>query len=415
MTKQRRKIGLRSSSPALTIVLLFGVISMLGDLVHESARSVNGQYLSLVGLSATQVGLVFGLGEFLGYALRLLSGAWLDKSKRYWLFLFIGYGVHLVIPLMGLTTSWGWLYTFILLERIGKALRSPAKDTILSAVAENQIGLGYAFGIQEALDQLGAFLGPLIFTALFYFVGSSGIEVFQLGYKLLVIPFIILMVVLALVHRKFVREELTPRVDTSQKPPRLQPIFWIYSAFTFFVAFGLINFSLIGYHLKTQEIVSDGMVPILYAVAMAVDAFVAIFIGKGYDRLKRKLGHKTGGVLILLIVPILTAFVPLLTLSHSVSMLWIGMVLMGVVLGAHETVMRSAIADITPFSKRGIGFGIFNTIYGLSLLFGSFLMGWLYDLEQQPIIVAMTILSEGAAVALYVVLYKRIQRERLSN
>ncbi len=388
---------------------------MLGDLVHESARSVNGQYLSLVGLSATQVGLVFGLGEFLGYALRLLSGAWLDKSKRYWLFLFIGYGVHLVIPLMGLTTSWGWLYTFILLERIGKALRSPAKDTILSAVAENQIGLGYAFGIQEALDQLGAFLGPLIFTALFYFVGSSGLEVFQLGYQLLVIPFIILMVVLALVHRKFVREELTPEVDTTQKPPRLQPIFWIYSAFTFFVAFGLINFSLIGYHLKTQQIVSDGMVPILYAVAMAVDALVAIFIGKGYDRLKRQLRHKTGGVLILLIVPLLTAFVPLLTLSHSMSMLWIGMVLMGVVLGAHETVMRSAIADITPFSKRGIGFGIFNTVYGLSLLLGSLLMGWLYDLEQQPIIVAMTIISEGAAVALYVVLYKRIQRERVSN
>ena len=383
--------------------------------MHESARSVNGQYLSLVGLSATQVGLVFGLGEFLGYALRLLSGAWLDKSKRYWLFLFVGYGVHLVIPLMGLTTSWGWLYTFILLERIGKALRSPAKDTILSAVAENQIGLGYAFGIQEALDQLGAFLGPLIFTALFYFVGSSGLEVFQLGYQLLVIPFIILMVVLVLVHRKFVREALTPQVDTSQKPPRLQPIFWIYSAFTFFVAFGLINFSLIGYHLKTQEIVSDGMVPILYAVAMAVDAFVAIFIGKGYDRLKRQLGHKTSGVLILLIVPVLTAFVPLLTLSHSVGMLWVGMALMGVVLGAHETVMRSAIADITPFSKRGIGFGIFNTIYGLSLLLGSLLMGWLYDLEQQPMIVAMTIISEGVAVALYVVLYKRIRRERLSN
>ena len=383
--------------------------------MHESARSVNGQYLSLVGLSATQVGLVFGLGEFLGYALRLLSGAWLDKSKRYWLFLFVGYGVHLVIPLMGLTTSWGWLYTFILLERIGKALRSPAKDTILSAVAENQIGLGYAFGIQEALDQLGAFLGPLIFTALFYFMGRSSLEVFQLGYQMLVIPFIILMVFLALVHRKFVREALTPQVNASEKPPRLQPIFWIYSAFTFFVAFGLINFSLIGYHLKTQQIVSDEMVPILYAVAMAVDALVAIFIGKGYDRLKRKLAHKTGGVLILLIVPILTAFVPLLTLSHSMGMLWAGMALMGVVLGAHETVMRSAIADITPFSKRGIGFGIFNTIYGLSLLLGSFLMGWLYDLEQQPIIVAMTIGSEGVAIALYVVLYKRIQRERLSN
>ena len=104
----------RHLSPALTIVILFGVISMLGDLVHESARSVNGQYLSLVGLTATQVGLVFGIGEFLGYTLRLLFGSLLDRSGRYWLFLFIGYGVHLVIPLMGVTTAWGWLYTFIL-------------------------------------------------------------------------------------------------------------------------------------------------------------------------------------------------------------------------------------------------------------------------------------------------------------
>lgn len=403
--------GAQHRSAALTIVLLFGIISMLGDLVHESARSVNGQYLSLVGLTATQVGLVFGIGEFLGYALRLLSGSLLDKNGRYWLFLFIGYGVHLVIPLMGMTTSWGWLYTFILLERIGKAMRSPAKDTLLSAVTDKgEIGLGYAFGFQEALDQLGAFLGPLIFTALFYFVGHSELDTFQLGYKLLLIPFLVLMIVLVLVYRKFTQCASIPQVSGQRAGERLQPIFWIYSAFTFFVAFGLINFSIVGYHLKVQQVVSDSIIPILYAVAMAVDALVAIVIGKAYDRLKRKTKRRSGGVLILLIVPLLTSVLPLLTLSYTTAMLWIGMVLMGVVLGVHETVMKSAIADITPFHKRGVGFGLFNTVYGLSLLLGSLVMGWMYDQQRLDYIVGLSILSEIIAGLLYVVLYRHIKR-----
>ncbi len=410
--KFRRK---RYLSPALTIVILFGVISMLGDLVHESARSVNGQYLSLVGLTATQVGLVFGIGEFLGYALRLLFGSLLDRSGRYWLFLFIGYGVHLVIPLMGVTTAWGWLYTFILLERVGKALRSPAKDTLLSAVAEGEIGLGYAFGIQEALDQLGAFLGPLLFTALFSILDRSTIDAFQIGYRLLLIPFLLLMVVLIWVHQRFVRADLTPKVEVNAPPVRLQPIFWIYSAFTFFAAFGLINFSIVGYHLKVKQIVPDSVIPILYAVAMAVDALVAIVIGKLYDRMKRKTGRKSAGILVLLIVPVLTAFLPILTFSHTNMFIWIGMVLMGSVLGVHETVMRSAIADITPFRKRGIGFGLFNTIYGLALLFGSLLIGRLYDLQKTSLIAIITVLSELFAIILYFVLYKRIKTEKAAS
>ena len=123
---------------------------------------------------------------------------------------------------MGGTTAWGWLYTFILLERVGKALRSPAKDTLLSAVAEGEIGLGYAFGIQEALDQLGAFLGPLLFTALFSILDRSTIDAFQIGYRLLLIPFLLLMVVLIWVHQRFVRADLTPKVEVNAPPARLQ-------------------------------------------------------------------------------------------------------------------------------------------------------------------------------------------------
>ena len=154
-------------TPAVTVIIIFGVISMLGDIVYESARSANSQYLNLLGFSAAKAGLVFGIGEFLGYALRLFAGVMSDKSGRHWLFMFIGYGMLISVPLMGLTMNWSLLVILMLTERIGKALRNPAKDTVLSGVAENQVGIGFAFGLQEALDQLGAFLGPLVFTAVF--------------------------------------------------------------------------------------------------------------------------------------------------------------------------------------------------------------------------------------------------------
>jgi len=166
---------------------------MLGDMVYESARSANTQYFSLLAVSATQIGLVFGIGEFLGYFLRLIAGILSDKSGKYWLFIFAGYGLLLVVPLMGFTGNWNILIVLILMERIGKSLRNPAKDTILSGVAENQVGIGFAFGLQEALDQIGAFAGPLIFTLVFYLAGENGLNQYQSGYKWLFVPFVLLM------------------------------------------------------------------------------------------------------------------------------------------------------------------------------------------------------------------------------
>lgn len=392
------------------MVILFGIISMLGDMVHESARSVNGQYLSLIGVTAAQVGLVFGIGEFLGYALRLVSGTLIDKTSKHWLFMFLGYGLLLTIPLIGFTQNWNFLAVLIIMERVGKAFRSPAKDTILSGVAEDQIGLGYAFGIQEALDQLGAFLGPLIFTAVFYLMGKSGIKEFQFGYKLLFIPFVLLMIFAMLVYRKFKVGNLSPAENKPVDKVKLQPIFWIYSAFTLFTAFGLINFGIIGYHLKVQSLVSDKLIPILYAGAMAIDALVAIIIGKAYDKLKIKTEKKTGGILILILLPILTIFLPFFTLSNSLSLIIVGMVIMGIILGAHETIMRSAIADLTPFHKRGIGFGVFNAFYGLALFGGSALMGYLYDLSRIDLIIAVTAVSQIFAIILYFSIHRQIKR-----
>jgi len=394
--------GKKRFTPAIVVILLFGIISMLGDMVYESASGANSQYFNLLSISAAQVGLVFGIGEFLGYFLRLLAGVLSDKSGKHWIFIFVGYGMLLVVPFMGFTMNWNILIVLILMERIGKSLRNPAKDTILSAVAENQVGTGFAFGLQEALDQIGALSGPLIFTLVFYISSKNGIPQYQLGYKLLFIPFVLLMLFVVYAYRKIKRNDLIPETNKREfRSERLQPIFWIYTAFTFFCTLGFVNFSLIGYHLKANSLMSDGNITLLYSGAMAVDALAALIVGKAYDRMKKKTGIKTGGIAVLMAIPFITLLLPFMTMSSSTTLLVIGMVIFGVVMGTHETIMRSAVADITPFYKRGTSYGVFNTGYGLALLIGSAVMGWLYDLNQPGIIMAFTCVAEAIAVFLY--------------
>ncbi|ANB59706.1 MFS transporter [Anoxybacteroides amylolyticum] len=389
-------------TPAVTVIIIFGIISMLGDVVYEAARSANSQYLNLLSISAAQVGLVFGIGEFLGYFLRLVAGVLSDRSGRHWPFMFLGYGMLLVVPLIGFTMNWNILVVLILMERIGKALRSPAKDTILSGVAENQIGVGFAFGLQEALDQIGAFIGPLIFTAVFYFTGKNGITQYQLGYKSLFAPFIILMLFLMYAYRRIKRDHLIPAVVKKDfHSEHLKPIFWIYTVFTFFCTLGFVNFSTVGYHLKANNLMSDGNITLVYSAAMIVDAAAALLVGKAYDRLKMKTERRTGGILVLMAIPFMTMLLPVLTLSDSATLIVIGMIVFGIVMGAHETVMRSAIADITPFDKRGTGYGVFNTSYGLALLGGATLMGLFYDMNLIGMIIAFTCVTELIAIILY--------------
>lgn len=397
-------------TPAVTVIILFGVISMLGDMVYEGARGANSQYFNLLNISAAQVGLVFGIGEFLGYFLRLLAGILSDKSGRHWVFIFAGYGMLLVVPVMGFTLNWNILIVLILMERIGKSLRNPAKDTILSSVAENQVGTGFAFGLQEALDQIGALTGPLIFSLVFVVTGENGIIDYQLGYKWLFAPFIILMAFVTYAYRKIKRNNLVKDFKAREfRSERLQPIFWIYTAFTFFCTLGFVNFSIIGYHLKANNMMSDGNITLLYSGAMTVDAVAAMLVGKMYDHMKEKTGIKTGGLTVLMAIPFVTSLLPFLVIGSSTLLIVIGMAIFGIVMGTHETVMRSAVADITPFYKRGTSFGVFNTGYGLALLVGSSLTGWLYDLDKIGTIIAFTCVVEAIAVFLYIKMIRTVR------
>lgn len=368
---------------AFQFIILLGIVSLFGDITYEGARSITGPYLAVLGASAGIVGLVAGLGEFIGYALRLGSGYLADRTKGYWPITFIGYGLLLSIPLLAFAGYWQLAALLIILERMGKAIRTPARDAILSH-ATKQVGRGWGFGIHEALDQVGAIIGPLIFSTVFLLKGG-----YREGFTILWIPALLTLAILMVARIKVPSPE---KLETSGRTTgqnikgkgKLPRIFWFYTLFTFLSVAGFANFQLISYHFKVQSVVSDVQIPIFYAIAMGVDALVALIIGKTYDKI---------GLISLITIPLLTLPIPFFAFSHSYNFAVISVILWGAVMGIHETIMRAAIADLTPIERRGFAYGMFNTAYGASWFFGSVVMGVLYDFSISYLILFVVVME----------------------
>jgi len=356
---------------AYLIILLFGLVSLFGDIIYEGARSVTGPYLFALGGSALVVGIVAGLGEFLGYALRLVSGRLADATHRYWTFTFLGYGMLIAVPLLALAGSWEAAALLFILERIGKGIRAPAKDAILSNVTAD-IGRGWGFGIHEALDQIGAVIGPVIISAAFFLRGD-----YRVGFALLLIPFAMMMLALSLTRS---RAPAPAAIETATRPaPQAPPTRALvpYGIFTALTMAGFVAFPLVAYHFATTGIVSGAQIPLYYAVAMGVDAVVALAAGRTYDRV---------GLSVLAVVPVIGIAVPFLAFSLSPLCTLAGAALWGASMGIQETVMRAAIADYTHISTRALAYGIFNTIYGAGWFLGSVVLGWAYEISIPVVI-----------------------------
>ena len=394
------------------LIILFGLVSLFGDIVYEGARSVNGPYLKTLGANATIVGLIAGIGEFLGYAIRLFSGYFSDKKKAYWLFSFIGYGMLASVPLLALTGIWQWAAFFIVAERIGKAIRSPSRDTIVSQAAR-QVGTGFGFGLAELLDQIGAITGPLIFTALFLFTGAAvkNISDYQRGYNLFWIPFLLVMACVFIAYKKVpdpskLEEAALKRIEKD----KLSKVFWFYTLFSFITTVGFVNFIIIAYHFKAQNIFPDAQIPFLYAVAMAVDGVIALLIGKTYDILNKKSSRHSAGMDTLIIIPLFSILIGVFAFSANKNLAILSIVFWGIVMGAHETIMRSSIADLTSLKKRGTGYGIFNTCYGLAMFAGSALAGFLYE-HSLSILINIIIVVELISIAVFFMMRNQAIKE----
>ncbi len=360
----------------LILITVFGIVSLLGDIIYEGARGINGQYLQILGASAAIIGFFAGLGEFFGYALRLVSGYISDKTKSYWMLTILGYALLISIPFLAFAGNWQVAIIFIIFERIGKALRSPARDTIISYVAK-KVGTGFGFGIHEFLDQVGALAGPLLISLVFLNFKTISLKEYKYAYSLLLIPFLVLMIFLFFAYFSF--KNFRIEKERKKEKEKFSGIFWLYIFFTFVTTLGFINFVILGYHFKFKNVIPEVQIPLLYSLAMVVDAITALLIGKTYDRLKKR--SEKFGLLLLFLIPLLTLLIPFLVFANNFTLIILGILFFGIVIGSHETIMRAAIADITPISKRGSAYGIFTAFYGFASLIGSALIGIFYEVS----------------------------------
>lgn len=384
--------GILTARTAMTFVVLLGVVSMFGDMVYEGARSITGPYLGVLGASATVVGIVAGLGELVGYGLRLVSGYISDRTRQYWPITMIGYGLTMVaVPLLALAGRWEIAALLIILERTGKAIRTPARDAMLSH-ATSEMGRGWGFGIHEALDQVGATVG-----ALFVAAALAAGDDYRTGFAALAVPAVLAMTTLVAARLLYPRphdlEADTPVLTTAGFPRA----FWIYLAAIALVAAGYADFPLIAFHLDQESIVGGSQIPLYFAVAMASDALAALVFGRLFDRLG--LGILTG------VAALSALFAPLVFLGGA-ELALLGMVVWGIGLGAQESVMRAAIAPMVAATRRGTAYGLFNTGYGLAWFAGSALMGVLYDVSV-PALVAFSMVAQLAAVPILYQLHRR--------
>ena len=370
---------------ALKFVILLGVVSLFADMTYEGARSITGPYLAILGASGTAVGIVAGLGELIGYGLRLVFGYVSDRTGRYWTITIVGYLVNLVaVPFLALAGHWQIAALLMMGERIGKAIRTPARDAMLSH-ATKQIGRGWGFGLHEAMDQVGAMLGPLIVAGVLYFRGS-----YHAAFGILAVPAVLALSVLVaarLLHPHPRDFEVGPVKVESKGFPR---VFWLYLAAVALIAAGYVDFPLIAFHFKNASIASDSWIPIFYSVAMGVDALAALVFGRLFDRI---------GMPVLIVAVLISAFFAPLVFLGGFYLALLGMAVWGVGMGAQESIMRAVVAEMVPVERRGTGYGVFNTGYGVFWFLGSALMGVLYDISI-PWLIAFSMVTQLASIIL---------------
>ncbi len=359
---------------AVAFITLMGIVSLFSDMTHEGARSILGEYLNLAGATGATIGFVSGVGELCGYSLRLLSGIFADKTKKYWTLVIAGYTLQvLAIPALALIPQNGWIIAcgLVILERVGKAIKKPAKNTLVSFAA-SEIGTGKGFAYQEFLDQLGAFLGPVM---LFFIAAVKGTDnlfsTYRICFALLGIPAVITISLVVLAKVKYPHPEMFEKAQAATEEFHTQKSFVLYMIAICLFAFGFADFTLITLHAAKMEAFPASTLSLLYAAAMAVDAFAALFFGWLFDRI---------GLKALMLSTLCSAFFScFIFLTGDPVLMGVGIVLWGVGMGAQESIMKAAVSKIIPSSMRSTGFGIFETGFGIAWFLGSWLLGALYD------------------------------------
>ncbi len=389
---------------AWRFVTVFGTVSLLADFVYEGARSITGPLLASLGATGLVVGVVTGIGEAAALGLRLVSGPLTDRTQRFWAWTIAGYALTIVtVPFLGIAGTLWVACALVIAERVGKAVRSPAKDTLLSH-ATAVTGRGRGFAVHEALDQIGAVIGPLTVAGVLAVTGND----YGPALGVLALPGVAalaLLVWLALRVPDPARYESDhdatppPTVKPEGTPAPLPAAFWAYSAFTATTMVGFATFGVLSFHMVTRGILSGAAVPLIYAAAMGADALAALASGWAYDRV----GAKT-----LVVLPILSALIPAVAFSDQVWLVVAGALLWGAAVGIQESTLRAVVADLVAPPRRATAYGVFATALGAATAAGGALTGWLYDTSIPALVATVAVIQLAAiGVAIVAILWRR--------
>jgi len=366
---------------ALRFVLMIGVVSFFADFTYEGSRSITGPFLATLGASGAVVGVVAGLGELLGYGLRFFSGRVSERTRQFWPMTLFGYVVQMAaVPALALAGNWQMAAVLIVLERVGKAIRNPPRDVMLSH-AGKEMGIGWAFGLHEGLDQAGALVGPLVLAAILAHRGE-----FRIAFATLLIPACITAALIVVTKFLYPRPE-----DLEAHSPAIQAAglgrpFWIYLAGAALVAAGFADYQLIAFHLQKHGIAPAVWIPIFYSIAMATSGAGSLLFGRLFDRF---------GVAVLVPLTFLSiASAPLVFLG-GFAMALAGAALWGLGMGVHESIIPAAVAAMVPVERRPSAYGLFAAAYGIFWFLGSAAIGFLYDVS----VVAAVAFSVAAGAA----------------
>lgn len=380
-------------SSALKFVLLIGVVSFFADFTYEGARSVTGPYLAILGASGVLVGFIAGLGELLGYGLRLVSGRFSERTGEFWPITLFGYVIQMsAVPLLALAPNWQVAGLLIVVERVGKAIRNPPRDVMLSHAAK-QIGYGFGFGLHEALDQIGALFGPLVVA--FVLAGRGN---YRTAFAVLLVPAIVTLCLLIVARFLYPKPEDLEASAPNVQPAGLPRVFWIYLAGAALVAAGFADFSLMAYHFEKASVIPKIWVPVFYSVAMGVSGLGSLLFGRLFDRV--------GFWMLIPLTLIAAAATPLVFLGGFWLAL-IGSAVWGLGMGVHESIIPAAVATMVPQQRRPSAYGIFTAGYGVFWFMGSVIIGKLYDISLTGLIV-FSVLAQLIAIPIFVSVRKRV-------
>lgn len=385
------------------MVLRFGLVSLAVDAVSDGARPLAGPLLAQLGASALLVGLVTGGAEAAAQGLRLVFGPWADRTGKYWTFTLAGYALTaLCIPLLAVTPALGaaglvLASVLIIGDRVGKAVRSPAKTVLLAGVA-GPVGRGRGFAVHKTLDLAGAFSGPLIASAVIVATGAL-----WPAFAVLAVPGAFAMALLFWMRRRVPDPHGPLESSGPAATPRehLSAVFVLFAVSAFFWSAGLVAFGVIAFHLTTAIEVPVPAIPLVYAAAMAAAALGALASGYAYDR--------AGGA-VLLVLPLLVTLVPVLAFSASMGPVVAGVLVWGAATGIQDSTVKALVADLVVPARQGTAYGIFAAFEGAGALTGGALYGALYG--SPPALIAAVAALQGVALVLLIATLVRSHRRR---